>query len=255
MTIKLPPSIIQTSAISVIAFFAATISVCATGIHSGSISGIFSNPVLSGIDIDVNGNPVPLDNTTTAVDTGFGTNSITWGNPFPISSALTFTGNSFNGVAPGQVFDLGTIAYTNGTSAAQTLIFGATLTLSVDPTAGGPIGPAVSHLGIMTTANGGVSKFRDADFISFDVFPVTFNVFEGSTATADLFGTIVGDPALTITGIELDSGQSNNGFIGHGQPSLPDSGDTFVLMGMAFGALALFQTLMHRNIWNCFAQR
>lgn len=51
---------------------------------------------------------------------------------------------------------------------------------------------------------------------------------------------IVGDPALTVTGIQLDPGQTNNGFIGHGQPPVPDSAGTLGLMGLALGALAVF---------------
>jgi hypothetical protein len=105
----------------------------------------------------------------------------------------------------------------------------------------GTVDPAVSNLGFIATENRQLppnSLKVDADFITFDVFPVTFNVLEGHTASADLFGTIVGDPSLTITGIQLVPGQGNNGFIGQGQPPLPETGSTLGLMGLALLGLA-----------------
>jgi hypothetical protein len=233
-------------------FVATLLDVRANAIYSGSISGTFSNPVLTGYIIDLQGNHVPLDNTTTAVYSGIGTNSITWGAPSPgfPASILTFTGKSFSGVTPGQVFDLGTVTYFNGTNLNDTFIFGATLTLSVNSTLGGSVDPAVSNLGFIATQNRQPPPNTlklDADFITFDVFPVTFNVFEGATASADLFGKIVGDPMLTITSIELVPGQENNGFIGNGQPSVPDTGSTLGLMGLALLALVLTRVIECRR--------
>ena len=227
--------------------YAGATHVGANTINSGSISGVFSSPVLTGSVIDLDGKTlIPVDNTTTGVRTGFGTNAITWGDPDP--SILTFTGKSFSGVAPGQVFDLGTITYTNGNSFRETLIFGATLTLSVNSTQGGSVDPSTSSVDFLSTANhflpnDGLDprfKFQDADFLSFSAFPQTFNVFEDSTASAELFGKIVGDPQLVLTGIELNPDQSNNGFIGHGVGSVPDSGGTLALVGIALAALAFF---------------
>ena len=237
----------RTAAIFVVCLFAPIFDVRANGIHSGSISGTFSNAVLSGVVIDLDGSTlIPVDNTTTAVDTGFGTNSITWGTPDP--SSLSFTGKSFSGVAAGQVFDLGTITYFNGNSFRETLIFGATLALTVNSTQGGSIDPSVSSVDFLSTANhllpngqpNPTFKFQDADFLSFSAFPQTFNVFENSTASAELFGMIVGDPQLVLTRIELSPGQSNNGFIGHGVPSIADSGGTLALMGVGLAALTAF---------------
>jgi hypothetical protein len=231
-------------AVFTIAFFTGLLSVRASGTNSGSISGTFSDPVLTGYVIDLQGNHVPLDNTTSAFYFGVGTNTITWGQPIPgftpPSSSITFTGKSFSGVAPGQEFDLGTISFTNATNFNDTFIFGATLTLTVDSTVGGSVDPGIAHLGFIATQNGTGSARADADFVTFDVFPVTFNVLEGQTATAELFGTIVGDPFLSVTGIQLNPGQENNGFIGHGQPSAPDSGGTVGLMGIALAVLVTF---------------
>ena len=229
------------SVVFTIALFAGLFSVCANGTNSGSISGIFSDPVLSGYVILLDHSQLPLDNTTSAVYTGIGTNSITWGQDIGFGvSSITFTGKSFSGVAPGQEFDLGTISFTNATNFNDTFIFGATLTLTVNSTVGGSVDPGIAHLGFIATQNGTGSESADADFVTFDVFPVTFNVFEGQTATAELFGTIVGDPFLSVTGIQLNPGQENNGFIGHGQPSVPDSSGTLGLMAIALAVLAMF---------------
>jgi VPDSG-CTERM exosortase interaction domain len=206
--------------------------------YSGNVSGTFSDPVLSGFAIDTDGSHLSSDNTTTAVFTGFGTNSITWGD-FTASS-LVFNGNSFAGVQPGQTFELGTLTYFNGASTLESLIFGATLTLSAI-TSPGPIDPGVAHLGMLNTANGTGSVKRDADFLTFDVFPVTFNVLEGASASAKLFGKIEGDPELQVTGIELAPGQDDNAFIGNGQPAVPDGGSTIVLLGVGLGGLGVIR--------------
>jgi hypothetical protein len=135
---------------------------------------------------------------------------------------------------------LGTITFTNATNFNNTFIFGATLTLTINSTIGGSVDPSVSQLAFIATENGGVNQKVDADFVGFDVFPQTFNVIEGQTATAELFGKVVGDPFLSLTSIQLNPGQEDNGFIGHGQPSVPDSASTFVLMGVAFAMLVIF---------------
>jgi hypothetical protein len=232
-----------------IAAFSSFPDASANTINSGSVSGAFSSPVLTGAVIDLDGKTlIPVDNTATGVFTGFGTNAISWGSPTNSNSTLTFTGKSFSGVAPGQVFDLGTITYRNGNSFRETLIFGATLTLTANLTQGGSVDPSVSSVDFLSTANhllpngqpDPTFKLQDADFLSFSAFPQTFNVFENSTASAELFGMIVGDPQLVLTGIELNPDQSNNGFIGHGVPSTPDSGDTLALAGIALAALAVF---------------
>jgi hypothetical protein len=230
------PTFKKSAAVFAITLFVGLLSVRASAIYSGSISGIFSDPVLTGYFIALNGDHVQQDNTTSAIYGGVGTNTITWGDPIP-GNSLTFTGKSFSGIAPGQLFDLGTITFTN----AGTLnnIFGATLTLTVNSTMGGSVDPSVSHLAFIATENGGVNRGADADFVGFDVFPQTFNVFEGETATAELFGKIIGDPFLSVTSIQLNPGEEDNGFIGRGQPA-PDSASAFVLMGIAFAMLVIF---------------
>jgi VPDSG-CTERM motif len=214
----------------------------ANATYSGTTSGTFSNPVLSGIFIDENGNNGFADNTATAVFTGFSSNSITWGDNLgtDAASTLTFTGANFTGVQPGQTFELGTITYFNGTSLSTSLIFGGMLTLTASITPG-TIDPAVSHLTFTPVTNTGINPKLDADFVRFDVFPTTFNVLEGATASANLFGAIVGDPQLQLTDIQIAPGSEESGFLGHGRPSVPDGGTTFTLLSSALAVLFVSQ--------------
>ncbi len=209
-------------------------------LYSGTVSGVFSDPVLTGSNPDQNGAPIAYDNTSTAVYTGFGINSITEGDD-PIGTgptSVTFNGASFSNVSPGQSFNLGTLTLHNGTSFDFTLIFGGTLTLSVD-VPGVTISSAVSTFDLVATTNANVSAAQDADFIRLAILsPSTLNAYEGQTVTADVFGQIVGDPQLGITGIELAPGQSGNGFIGTGRP-VPDTGTTLFLLGSCVGVMVL----------------
>jgi hypothetical protein len=108
---------------------------------------------------------------------------------------------------------LGTIVYTNGTSQLDSLIFGATLTISfTDPS----VTPIVVPFTILTTTNTGIDPDYDADLI---VFPglgpggsdISFHVYEGETAYADVYGSIVGDPVATFSNFIV-----SGGFLGTG---------------------------------------
>ena len=183
--------------------------------YSGTITGVFSAPVLSGINIEADGSVTFLDNTLTAVTSGEGTGTFNWGAsplppPPPDHSTLQFTGVDFAGKAPDEVFRLGTLTYTNGGSVTETIAFGITLTIGAI-NLNVAVDPAVAHLTLVGTVNAGVDPFRDADFIGFDVLPLAFHVFEGATAAADLMGYIHGDPQLVIGGISLAPGEP--GFI------------------------------------------
>jgi hypothetical protein len=182
----------------------------ASPFYSGTITGIFSAPILSGNIINTDGSVRFLDNTASAVISGVGTDTFNWGtfdgSFFPDHSTLQFTGVDFTDKAPDEVFKLGTLTYTNGTSFTNTLAFGITLTVGV-ANANVAIDPAVTQVAILTTVNGGVDPFKDADFVSFDVLPVTFHVFEGATAAADVLGYIHGDPQVVLAGLALPPGQ------------------------------------------------
>jgi hypothetical protein len=117
-------------------------------LYSGSIAGIFNNPVYSGQYINqtagANAQTPPTysfvnrDNTATAVVTGVGTSTYTWGScngcnlgagvsPF---SSIQWLPVPFVNQAGNQDFLLGQILYTNGTINLSTGTYGATLNLS-----------------------------------------------------------------------------------------------------------------------------
>ena len=206
--------------------------------YSGSIQGQWMNPVLSGSLIDGATGAITFhDNTTTAacnlspcplapVTTlpGGGGAVVAWGDGRSAerTSVVRFTGASFTNVAPDTLFELGTLAYTNGTSDLDSLIFGATLTLTALLTSMEAVDPYVVQLALVTTNNTGTTA-QNADFIDFrnslgTTQPVTFNVFEGATATAILSGKIIGDPMLFATQITIAPGSQGSGFIGSGVP-------------------------------------
>lgn len=183
----------------------------AGGIYGGKIDATFSNPVFQGSYLNTAQVPVYLDTTSTAVvsivnngnsaEIIFGDNSSGSGAP----STINFFGSTFVDQAGNQEFNLGTLTYSNGASSLTSLIYGATLTLSVenDPS----ILPVSVDFRITTTQNGGFSAYLDADYITFpSPINVQFHVYEGAGATADVIGGIFGDPYLGVTSLANPSG-------------------------------------------------
>jgi hypothetical protein len=228
----------------------------ASPLYSGSVVATWSTPLLSGTAYDgATGVRQNLDNTTSAncnlsgcpvLLTGYGTDTVAWGvDPglvgAPQTSVVTFTGHSFSGVRPGDDVDFGTITYTNGTSLDGTIIFGATLTLSFVVTAGAAIDTRIDVVPIATTENTGTAA-QNADWVGpFNTnsgTPPSFNVYEGATATAELFGTITGDPIVELTKLVLNPGQDEFAFIGDGQPLVPEPA-TASLLGPGLLGLAM----------------
>lgn len=207
----------------------------ASPFYSGTIHGVFSHPVLAGTLLDLARRPVFLDNSKTAVSSivnGPSTAEVISGDNnggYGAPSTIIFTGSTFRNVAPGQEFNLGTVAYFNGTSTLSSLLFGATLTLSVleDPS----ISALTTQMGIVTTANGGFSPVLDADYLRFPPLSLAFHVYEGAGATGILRGSILGDPQLVLTNIVLAPGQTN-GFLA----TVPEPSPLLLL---AAGGLAL----------------
>jgi hypothetical protein len=210
----------------------------ASGSYSGTSAGTFSNPVLTGSYIATDGSSVFLDNTTTAFVLFVpDAQTMTWGNSSvgasPGFSYLYFTPADYTNVAPGQEFLLGSISYLNGTSDLNTLIFGGQLHIDL----GNGITPLDLNLGITTTQNTGISPEVDADFVTFGgAFPLSFNVVEGGFSRLNLYGEIVGDPMIDLVDIQIADGFSDTGFVGEGQPPVPEPA-SWAMMLIGFGAL------------------
>ncbi len=186
--------------------------------YAGTITGFFDSPVLSGDFLQPGTRlRVSQDNTSTTVGSGIGTSSVAWGDDSGGTlppSTLTFTGNSFSNVAPGQVFPLGTLTYFNGPNSPSSLIFGVTMHLS----AGDGITPFTGPVAIVSTQNGNIDRVADADLLSFSNFevPSTLGAFEGAAVTAVIFGRIVGESQLEIASIALAEGQADHGCVDEG---------------------------------------
>jgi hypothetical protein len=159
--------------------------------------------------------PVLRDNAGTARRSGVGTASITWGGDDDgcpaAGSRLTFSGDSFSDVTPGQVFRLGTLTFVNGPSGPASLIFGLDLQLS----AGEGVAPFTGPVDIVSTQNANVDRMADADVLSFTGFesPSTLAGFEGAPVTAIVYGRIGDDGRLGVTRIALAPDQAEHGCV------------------------------------------
>jgi hypothetical protein len=194
------------------------------GTFNGQVNGTFSAPVTSGTIVYPDGSGVFFNNSGSAVSTLcnapcsiFPTlpqiSAITWGNTDSSlgqsPSLVAFLGANLSNQPASTSFYLGSIIYTNFTSTLESLIFGANLQVNI---AG--VDPLNIKLSFVTTSNGGVDPAKDADFISFSGLGTNLSLaaFEGSTVLADLYGTIVGDPQLFLTDIQVVD--TTAGFIG-----------------------------------------
>ena len=113
-----------------------------------------------------------------------------------------------------EVFPIGSFNYTNGSSVNGSEIFGATLVLyAVDPTLGNiPIGSV--DFKFTATVNDGTAV-QNADYLNVEGISTSFNVLEGDSASASLYGIIDGfEPEY----FQLDPGQTGGGFIGDSLP-------------------------------------
>jgi hypothetical protein len=235
---------------------------------SGTTSGLFTGPVLTGRSINTDGTLTAVyDNTLSAVYSGMGTNAVQWGdcpaviidpvtgadsgcganNGVARFSALSFTGTAFSNVAANTDFLLGTLTYSNGTSRSTTVIFGLTAEISIALSGGGVVDPKVAAGELWGTlnANDPANPNRDADFVYFPFLLVSFNVLEGSTSTANVYGRIVGDPYLEVTRLEATDA---NGYVGNGPADfvVPEP-SAWTLLGAGLVSLFVLRRRMARG--------
>lgn len=223
-------------------------------LYSGTIAGTFDDPVLTGFTINLMDLPVFWDNTSSAVISGVGTNTFSWGDEPSFSgiseSTLTFSGSTFTDVrpflpgSPGDVFELGTLTYTNGTSLFDTVAFGITLNIEADVESA-MVTPASIDLGFIATSGPRADPIDAADFVTLSVGGVdigkTFHIFEESTASTILLGRIVGDPVLEFVDIVLAPGETG-GFI---RSRVPEPA-TALLMGVALAGFGFYGRRLNR---------
>jgi len=218
----------------------------AAPLHSGTVTGIILAPRLVGEIVNTDGSLVALDNSLTAVHSGFGSSAVRWGFfdtvQFPgvippgmaTHSDLAFSGNAY-AVEAGTEFVLGVFTYANGASGNETLVFGADLVLD----AGAGAAPATIALRFVATVNGQVSALADTDVLAIDGLAATLNVFEGGTASAALVGRLDDAGRLDVSGLRLlpanGDGSPSEGVIARGPIRVTEPATTLLL---GAGALA-----------------
>ena len=170
------------------------------GFFVGSINAHFENPTLSGNIL----NPTTYYNNTSSASYsasgGGATSTFRWGSSG--YSSLNFFANQDVQVNSDDIFSFGTITYYNGTSELNSLVFGVNLVLEF---VGSPnVDTLTIPISIATTSNIGDAE-SNADYISFgSSVPLSFFVYEGLGATANLMGAIVGDPYFVPSDITVN---------------------------------------------------
>jgi hypothetical protein len=205
------------------------------------ISGVFSNPVLLGSllnDPNVGDLLSQNDSATAADSTSNHGSTLSWGSsatlpPAQAFSQLTFVGNAPS-ATPHAPFQVGTINYLNGSSDNGTGIFGATLSFYLDGDLLGSDNVIISTTENHFTGTGltPAQLAEDADYINIcgnnsSICGNSLEAFEDSEGgvgvTANLMGTLVGDPTLNLTAITVSANQAGNGGVVGNLPALGET--------------------------------
>jgi hypothetical protein len=224
--------------------------------QADQIVGVFSSPIVQGnvLNDPTVGTLASFDNTGTALvgvnsaNAGCsGSNTLCWGSDpgsgLPLSqqySELTFTGANVTG--PNQT--IGTINFLNGTSALNSLIFGATLTFFDATTGMTNLGSDTVIISTTSNQNSGTSLTpaqlaTDADYINIcgnnsNICGSSLEAYEDSEGgigvLATLTGSIVGDPHIDLTGITANGQSANGGVVGNEPPlGTPEPSTLFMM--------------------------
>jgi hypothetical protein len=199
----------------------------ASGVEAGgTIVGLFSDPILQGFVTNdpVLGSSTYFNNTSTAFqEIANSTNPALTGSGYQQDGSVLLWGNNsgesgliFFGAAvtdtPSQPFTFGSIIYYNGTSALNSLIFGATLSLyeTFDGVNLLPLGS--EQVIITTTSNITGTLAGDADYVNIcgngsNICNKSIESYEesegGTGVNVLLTGQIVGDPQMIYDNVVL----------------------------------------------------
>ena len=130
----------------------------------GNSTGVFSNP---------QGDPGLASNLAGSLLTGGVLTPLTspdfsWGSPgadFRVPNSLSFSGKSFTGIAPEQVFELGTFSYYNGSTYAGTNATSVKLNVILNLTTPGVVENLPFTFNLLSTPNAGHNADKDADYV------------------------------------------------------------------------------------------
>src|SRR5262245_16126310 len=195
-------------------FFAALLFAplsASAGEFTGTVTGVFSNPVTSGLVVEPGGLS-SHDNALTHVFTPIAPNEFRFGDT-PTYSEVKFDGAILVDQPSDEDFFLGNLFFINRTSALNTLIFGIDLKISI---------PGVDDLLVkvdITTTNNLGTEAENADFLTLSGLGIAQSLaaFEGQLVVGSLFARIVGDPQLFLTDIVA---VTDGGFVG-AAPAVP----------------------------------
>jgi hypothetical protein len=193
------------------------------------------------------------DTTLVGTPPGQATGSkLQWG-ASPSFSELIFFGSPIPAIFD-QPFLLGRLTFHNGTSALNSLIFGATVSF-YDNVVDTAHFLGSDQIFITTTNNITASLAQDADYINIcgnqsnicDSSLQAFETSEGGTGvTFDLYGSILGDPQLFLTDVVLapDQDPLTSGLVGTQAPvGVPEPASAAILAA----ALGLFGLIWRRT--------
>lgn len=179
-------------------------------VHDGVSWGWTLSKAMVGTDSGTFVNPSP----SSAIVTGLGTNTFTWGGGQPNSliedvSSLSFIGGNFD-TSPNTPFKLGTLTFHNGTNGggADSVELDTQVNLNNVPEKNFPLKTNFSLINTTNTSD----PVASADQVVIGNAGYRFDVLEGATAAVDLYGTLSTGLSVTPLGAEENSASSTGPF-------------------------------------------
>lgn len=147
-----------------------------SAINSATYGTIF----FTGIGTGVFTNPTGDSRLVTNLAVGASNAFFSWGSPavplgFTQPNSLTFAGRSFNNIAPDQVFELGTLAYFNGTTYSGTNATNVKLKVGLNLTTPDVVENLAFSFNLLSTPNKNKNADDDADYVYIPDVSTKFN--------------------------------------------------------------------------------